>query len=424
MEKNLRTYYIKNDYPQVNYIGITIPKGVFSEPLNKKGIHNYLDRNLLIFSEKKEGLLKKYFDKIGAQGEVSSFEENTIISLEVMEENLKIGLELLLDSFFFPIFDDNYLKITKKNTLGEFNILISDPQAIAERNLFNFVFGSNHPMVLFETRKSIKKMEKKDLIEEYNKLIDTKNWGLFISSPMEEEKAKEIINEVFSKYKLKNEREYSLPKFKKRDKPIIRVIPKKEFTQIYIGFLIFAPPRISTNYPEFKISFYTFAEGGFSSMLLQKIRVEQGSTYDLSGKYEAFKETGYLFINGMVKKEDFEKIIKTIEESYQDWKTKGPKEEEIEEAKNFLIKNLDTIKDDPLTYGSFLLKNHIHNLDENFLEFLKEKIKEVDREKILNSHSILPEKIPYWCFLGDEKIIKSLAKNIGEVEVKGYFDLV
>ncbi len=418
------TYYFKNDYPPVNYVGITIPKGIFSEPLNKKGIHNYLDRNLLIFSKKKEGFLKKYFDKIGAQGEVSSFEENTMISLEVMEENLKIGLELLLDSFFSPKFEENYLKMIRKNILGELDILLSDPQAIAERNIFNLVFGSNHPMGLFETKKSIKSIEKKDLIDEYNKLIDTKNWGLFISSPMEEEKAKEIINEVFSRYKLKNEREYPLPEFKKRDKPIIRIIPKKELTQIYIGFLIFAPPRISLNYPIFKISFYTFAEGGFSSKLLQKIRVEQGSTYDLSGKYDAFKEMGYLFINGMVKKEDFDKIIKTVEESYQIWRKKGPEEAEIEEAKEFLIKNLDTIKDDPLTYGSFLLKNHLHNLEGNFLEFLKGKIKEVDREKILNSHLILPEKIPYWCFLGDEKIIKPLAENLGEVEVKGYFDLI
>lgn len=423
MEENLKLYYFNHNFPPVHYIKIAIPKGNFYEPLQKKGITEILSANLFLYSQKyKNQELKGIFDKTGADYEISVSEEAISITLKVMEENFEKGLILLLDSFLFPEFSRIKFKSSRKMALGSLKIALTDPQLVSEYHLFDMVFGKNHPLGKNQTPETIKNIKFKDLNEEFENLRNTKNWGIFISSPWQKEKIFEKIQKILKNYEIKNLNSYSLPETDFSDKKRVRIVPKKNLTQVPINILIPSVPRKAEEYLPLKISYYNFAEGGFSSRILKKIRVEMGSTYGVLGSFDSFKQIGYFQISGMVKNADFQKSVEILKEIYEKWKKEGISQEELEEAKSFYIKNFRTLKDDPLDWGNFILKNHIYNFPENYDEILLERIKNINLEDILKAHLKLPENIPFWCFLGDEKIIEPVALNLGKFEIKKYFD--
>lgn len=424
MAENLKFFYFNHLFPPVNYLQIVIPKGSLSEPIEKKGIMEILSENLFIFSKKYKEELKPIFDRLGANFDISVSEEATLITLKVIKENFEEALSILLDFFHYPEFKEKKLKSSKKHAIGNLKIALTDPQTVSEMHLFDFAFGKENPLGKNQTPGTIKNIKLNDLISQYEILRDTKNGGIFVSSPEEEGKIKEKIFDVLSKYELKNLNLFELKESKIDLKKKARIIPKKGMTQVSINLLIPAFPRVSIDYIPLKISFYTFAEGGFSSRILRKIRVEMSSTYGVLGSYDAFKDIGYLQISGMVKNNEFQKTVKIIKELYKEWKKEGIKEEELDEAKQFYLNSFQTIKDDPLEWGSFLLKNYIQNLPENYYEILIERIKNLSLEDIKDVHKKLLEEIPFWVFLGEEKIIRPVAEMIGEFEIKKYYDIL
>ncbi len=423
MAENIKFFYFNHLFPPVHYLQIVIPKGSLSEPVEKKGIMEILSENLFIYSKKYKEELKPIFDRLGANFDISVSEEATLITLKVIKENFEKALSILLDFLHYPAFKEKNLKSSKKQAIGNLKISLTDPQIVSEMHLFDFVFGKENPLGKSQTPKTTKNIKLKDLISQYERLKDTRNWGIFISSPEEEGKIKEKIFRTLSKYELKNLDLFELKEVKLELKPKVRIIPKKDMTQVSINLLIPAFPRTSIDYIPLKTSFYSLAEGGFSSRILREIRVEMSSTYGVLGSYDAFKDIGYLQISGMVKNNDFQKTVEIIEKLYKEWKNEGINVEELEEAKQFYLNSFKTIKDDPLEWGSFLLKNHIQDLPENYYEILIERIKNLRLEDIKEVNKKLLEEIPFWVFLGEEKIIKPVAEMVGEFEIKSYYDI-
>lgn len=423
MAKKIKFYYYNHLFPKVHYLDILIPKGNFSEPLEKKGVMECLINNLLLYSKNyKDKELKPLFDILGSNFEISTSEEFTLITLQVIEENLEKAVALLFESFFNAEFKEKKLKSVLKTLSGALKISFSDPQYISECHLFELAFGKDHPLGKNQTIKTLKNIKLQDLNLEYENLKETKDWAIFISSPWEKEKVLKSILEIIEKYEFKNKNSYNLSGIPINAEAKARIVPKKGFSQVALNLLIIAEPRISEDYIPLKISFYNFAEGGFSSRILRKIRVEMGSTYGVIGEYNSYKEIGYFQISGMVNNNDFPKAVEVIKSSYEEWKNDGISEEELEDAKAFYLNSFKTIKDDPLDYGSFLLKNHLYGFPENYDETLIEKIKSLKIEDIKRAHQKLPYEIPFWCFLGDEKIIKPISKKIQDIELKDYFD--
>lgn len=422
MEEILKVYYNKIDFPQVHYIAMAIPYGSFFEPVEMKGILGCLCENFFILSKKFEDKrLKDLLDPLGAVAEAEAGEEACVFLLGVLEENLKEALKIFIDSFFNLELLESLIESTKKNEIGKLKISLADPQYVSECHLFNLCFGEKHPLGRNQTIASIKKIKKSLLYLEYEKFLKTKNWGMYIASPWEKERVLEILKDCLKDYKIEGNLEYKLPPLNGK-KGRVRIVPKKGFSQVAINALIPAFPRTSNYYVPLKISFYSFAEGGFSSRIFKELRVEMGSTYGVSGIYEAFKEIGFMKICGMVKNEDFEKAIKIICKNYEKWRKESLDEKEFEEAKAYHLNVFKTLKDDILNYGEFLIKNHVQNLPENYEEVLIEKIKALKIDELMEALNFLDEKIPFWCFLGNEKIIKPIASSLGEFEIKDYYD--
>lgn len=424
MVEGIKIFYQNHLFPPVHYLQILIPKGTFFEPIEKKGVDEALISNLFLFSEKyKNKELRPLFDVLGSSTEIALSEEFTLISLTSFEENFEKAIKLFFDSLFFPEFEEKKLESSKKTLIGGLKIMLTDPQFISECHLFELSFGEKHPLGKNQNIKMLKSINLNDIKKEYDALIETKNWAIFISSPWDKEKIQDILFELFKNYGSKNKNSYDLNKVPSIDKPKVRIVPKKGMTQVVINALILSEPRKSDFYFPLKLSFYIFAEGGFSSRILRKIRVDMGSTYGVTGAYDVFKNIGYFQIGGMVKNEDFSKTVEMLKNLYKEWRVEGINKDELQEAKSFYLKTFSTLKDDPLDWGSFLLKNHLHGFPENYDEILINKIKDLSLEDIMNAHKKLPEEIPFWCFLGDEKIIKPAASASGEFEVKNYFDL-
>lgn len=423
MAEKIKFYYFNHLFPKVHYLHILIPKGNFSEPLEKKGVMECLINNLLLYSKKYEDReLRPLFDILGSNYEISTSEEFTLITFQVIEENLEKAASLLFEALFNAEFKKEKIKSAIKGLKGALKISLSDPQYISECHLFELAFGKDHPLGKNQTIKTLKNIKLQDLNSEYENLKETKDWAIFISSCWEKEKVLKPLFEIIEKYEFKNKNSYQLPEISKKLMPKVRAVQKKGFSQVALNLLIITEPRKSEDYIPLKLSFYNFAEGGFSSRILRKIRVEMGSTYGVIGEYNAYKEIGYFQISGMVNNNDFSKTVEVIKNSYEEWKIDGITEEELEEAKAFYLNSFKTIKDDPLDYGSFLLKNHLYGFSENYDEILIEKIKNLKIEDTKRAHQKLSKEIPFWCFLGDEKIIKPVSKKIGNTEFKNYFD--
>lgn len=119
------------------------------------------------------------------------------------------------------------------------------------------------------------------------------------------------------------------PKFKGR-KLLIVEKPDVSQTQIRIGNV--SVPRSNPDYFPITVA-NTILGGGFSSRLVNEIRVNQGLTYNVSSRFNMFKETGTYLISTFTKNQTTRKTIDVALAEVKKFREKGASKEELEEPK-------------------------------------------------------------------------------------------
>lgn len=306
------------------------------------------------------------------------------------EDILKKTIDLLLEIVFDTnikesSFDEAIFNIEKQNLKQVIEGKIDDKDLYAFEQCINSMYGENgFGIYKYGKIDDLNNFDAKKLAEHYIRLIQTAKIDIFVSGELENENVKDILNnnENIKKlvpraenYILNNE--YTECK-QKVDKPQ----EKQENIDISQGKLVIGLDIFSKqeNLQCIAIVYNAILGDGANSMLFQNVREKASLAYSAKSKY--VKQKGNIFIRCGIEIQNYQKAIDIIKEQLENIKKGNFTDEDIENAKCYLISGIKMIEEEQDSEVVFYIGGEISKTYTSLEEYIK-KINSVKKEDII-----------------------------------------
>lgn len=308
--------------------------------------------------------------------------------LETKESNLSKGINLLLDIIFNPLvennqFNEEYLKTEKENMKQIIEAKIDNKDRYAfdrcvEEMYKNKIYG----LYKYGYVEDLSKIDGQNLYEHYKKLIDTAKMDIFVSGDISEDEVLNTVKRNENMQKLQSRTDIHIINAEKssdfnNEKPKV-IEEKMDVTQ---GKLVIGTDvKLDEEDSKYKISLYNVILGeGATSKLFQNVRERESLAYTARSNY--IKPKNNIYIRCGIEIQNYEKAVNVIKEQLEAMKNGDFTEEDIENAKKYMIAGLRTTREEQDSELTYYLGQELSDKFTTFEEY-EEKISKVTKEDI------------------------------------------
>jgi len=400
IKKGVKLHYLETKKFKTNIMAIfvTMPltrEGITKEALIpavlKRGTENFKTQEEI--SIELENMYGASFDcgieKTGDNHILKFYIETIGDEFTPKQENLsKEAINLLLEIVFNPLtennqFLSNYVNAEKNNLKQLIEAKIDNKDKYAfDRCVEEMYKEKEYGLYKYGYVEDLEKINAKNLYEHYNKIMSEAKIDIFVSGNFEKSKISEVINNNENIQKIKdredkhiinNEETEIKEKVEERE-----ISEQKDITQgkLVIGLDIMQNEKDS----KYAICLYNVILGeSATSKLFQNVREKASLAYTARSNY--IRQKNNIYIRCGIEIENYEKALKIIKEQLEDMRNGNFTDEEIENAKKYMISGIKTVKDEQDSEITYYLGQELSGTFKSFDEY-SEKIEQVTREQI------------------------------------------
>lgn len=315
-------------------------------------------------------------DFLGGSLGAGAGDDRLSVSLGVLAKDADAGLDLFADVIRHPAFPLEEIERQRQLVLSELESLGENPGAVAGRVASETVFAG-HPYGIDPTITSVKGLTFEDLLAYYRSWVIPNRMilvavGDFQSADMEskvrsrfEDWPAGIAESITSK----------VPKVAASGKKNI-LIDKDDATQTQLRWVRTAIPRIHPDFFPAHVA-ETILGGGFTSRLVEEIRVNRSLTYDISSRFNELRFGGSFSVSSFTKIETTRKMLDAVRDVMKAAATSGFSASELKKAQGYLGGSFAIHVQTPEALAGELADIAFHGLPANWLETYLARIRAV-----------------------------------------------
>jgi zinc protease len=325
--------------------------------------------------------INEELDFIGASLQSSSGRDYATLNLRVLKKDLEKGLNLFLEVLTQPTFPDEELKREVQKTLAAIQSAEDDPGDVAEKQFQKTLFINSpygHPVE--GTKESVPKLTREAVVRFYRSYYHANNAILTVAGDLTADEVKAKLLPVLEKWPTG---EVSKPplitKFEKEQKT---VKINRPITQANI---ILGHAGVSRNNPDFyalTVMNYILGGGGFSSRLMQEIRVKRGLAYSVGSFFDVGKYPGSFQMALQTKNESAKEAITLSLQEMERIQKELVLEKDLERTKKYLIGSFPMRLDTQGKLANFLTQVEFYGLGLDYPEKYPSLIRSVTQEEV------------------------------------------
>ena len=276
-------------------IQIAIKVGSNHEISGMRGISHFIEHMLFEGTKKRKGAkeISNEIESLG--GEINAYTNNvrTCFYIKVPKKHYKKAFDILSDITKNSLFREEDLEKERKVILKEINIFNDDPRhyqwILFEKNVFK-THPSKYPA--YGVIEDVKKMNRKDLLDYYNKYYIANNSILSIVGNVPS--CKKQVEKYFSDFKKgKTVQKKSITDQVNKKPKTVRV--KRKILNSYMVFGYKTLPR--THKDSYTLDIIEAILGkGQSGKIFDEIRNKRGLAYEVGAHHEASTDHGFFAI--------------------------------------------------------------------------------------------------------------------------------
>ena len=127
---------------------------------------------------------------------------------------------------------------------------------------------------------------------------------------------------------------------------------------------------------------YILGGGGFSSWLTEEVREKRGLAYSVYSQLEPLRHTGLLVGAVATRNEKLAQSLSIIKEQWARMRDQGPSDQEIEDAKTFLVGSFPLQLDSTSQVAGLMVQLQVDHLGLDYLDHRSDFIRSVSRDDI------------------------------------------
>lgn len=369
--------------PVVN-VHVIIKAGAVRDPDGKAGLAN-LTAELLEegTATRSAPQIADAVDFIGASLSSDGGEDYATASLRVLKKDLNTGMDLLSDILLHPSFPEPELERKRQETLGEITAEKDQPGEVAEKAFDQIVFGPNPYHLPTEgTEETVPGITRDDVSQFYGAYYHPNNTIMTIVGDITDSEALDLLNTYFgswARYPIPAE---TIPPAVPLQKPVVKLIDK-DLTQanIVLGHLGIA--RDNPDYYAVSVMNYILGGGGFASRLMTHIRDNQGLAYSIYSRFDASAYPGSFTVSLQTRNAAAQRAIDGVLAEIRKIRTAPVSNQELENAKAFLIGSFPLRLDTSAKIAGFLAQVEFYHLGLDYNERYPKLIGSVTKADVL-----------------------------------------
>ena len=333
LDNDLRYILVENNCIETCSIIVSVNVGSINEKNYEPGISHFLEHMVFKGTNKyKELDLIEEFEKNGITFNASTDKDVTKYYAKTNQKYIETCLDLFSEMLFKSIFPSGEFGKEKNVVIEEYNKDYDDASEYIDELLTPKIFHKNvMGNSVIGTKKSIMAIQRKDLINYYNKYYNPNNMNLAIVGKYNKKKVEKLIKQYFSVENKNKIYDKMTPFFSNQNK-INKIISirKTAQTNIQIAFPVFSERH--KDYNALNLACYIFGSG-MSSRLFSVVREKYGLVYSIGCDLNIYKYGGNISISAGLDSKNLIPALNLIIHEILKIKKKGFTDYEIKKAK-------------------------------------------------------------------------------------------
>jgi zinc protease len=263
--------------------------------------------------------------------------EQLVVTCEVLPKDFAIGLDLFRDVIAAPTFPPEEFARKKDEALGAIASSKDDASEVAERALLPYLFGTNsfgHPVSGWE--KSVTALGRDDVVAFHRRFVSPDNAILAVVGDVDPREVVAALEKAFADWKPSGEKRPSAATMPEKASGLhVRIVDKPDVTQTQIRMATLGVGRSHPDYFPIQVA-NTILGAGFTSRLVNEIRVQQGLSYSIASEFAMYRSAGTFEVTTFTKNETLRKTIDETLRVMRKLIAEGPTDEEVAKARRYL----------------------------------------------------------------------------------------
>jgi len=329
-------------------------------------------------------------------------------------------LELMADVLLNPVFPEEELEKSKKQTISGLAASKTRPSAIASRVAQRIRYGDNHPYGEIQTEEKVKNITREHCVNYYNTYYKPNTSYLVIVGDINLKEAKEKAKKYFANWEKGEvpEHEYEVPKAPEKTKVVLVHQDGAVQSVINVTYPLELAPGDKDILPV-RLTNDILGGGVFSGRLMQNLREDKGYTYGARSSISTDELVGYFNASAEVGTDVTPDAVNQFLIEMRRMRDEKVTEEHLDLVKNVRTGSFARSLERPQTIANFALNTERYNLpDDYYASYLKnlnnvsvDQVQEMAKKYILPQHS-------YVLVVGDkEKLMEELKEYSADGEI-------
>ena len=401
LKEGIKAHIIETDLFKTNLICVMLTVPMNKDDVTKNALVPFLLKRGTKDLKDQYEINKKLEQMYGAVYDcgIDKVGDNQLIKfyLESVNENflpnkndiLKESINTILEIVFNPLmenelFKEEFLELEKNNLKNVIESKIDNKDKYAYDNCISAMYkDEGYGIYKYGYIEELEKINLEDISLHYKKLINEAKIDIYISGEVKEDDVKTILenNENIKKLNDRKENFILSEKFKSGNevKEVSNIEEKMNISQgkLVIGLDVFSKQEeIQT----IGLVYNAILGDGANSMMFQNVREKASLAYSARSGY--VKQKNNIFIRCGIEIENYEKALKIIKEQLENIEKGNFTDEDIENAKNYLISSIKSIETEQDTQIVFYIGQELSKTDYLIGEYI-EKINNVSKQDII-----------------------------------------
>ena len=402
IKEGIKAHFIETDLFKTNLICIILTTKLERDTVTKNALIPFLLRrgtnNLKTQTEINKKLEEMYgatydcgIDKIGDNQALKFFVETINDKYTLSKENLlEESLDVLFDIIFNPLmkdgkFNEEYLKIEKENLKKVIESKIDNKALYAlNRCIENMYDNKGFGIYKYGYLEDVDNIDNSSISDSYKNLINNSKIDIYISGNFDENKIKSFIENKLSNINPRKEdiitNNFSTES-KQKVENIKEIQEEMNITQgkLVMGLDVLNPGKDIQD----AVNVYNAILGGSAnSFLFQNVREKAGLAYTARSTYNKMKSN--IFINCGIEIPNYEKAVDIIKEQLDNMKDGKFSDDDLENAKRFIIAGIKTIEAEQDTEIVFYIGQEIAKQKIEIKDYIS-NIEKITREDVIEA---------------------------------------
>jgi zinc protease len=400
---------------------LVLRAGGVTDPKDKHGLADFTVRLLRRGTAKMNAdAIDEAVEFVGASLAAGVSEDLMSLYITTPAEHFPAMLSVLGQLVREPIFPEKEVDLARERSLAQFANDLDDPSTIADRAFTRALWG-DHPYGhdVGGSSSHVRTFTREDVVRFHRERIGPKGALLVVVGAVKPELVAAEAEKAFAGWSQPEQKEpFTVPAMERvaqAGRIILVDKPDQSQSQVRIG-----GPGYRIGHPDYfaATAMNIALGGGFTSRLVNAVRVERGLSYSVGSYFDTMSAAGVFAISTFTKTASTREIIDVALEQVARVRASGITTRELKTAQTYLAGLYPLRTETNESVASIIADIRVHGLGEDWVEQFRDRLRAVTprQVKAVSARYLFPEA-PAIVVLGKASEVKKHLKGLGTISV-------